>query len=45
MLTRRVPQAETLWEEFLPVEAHKASDDLARVNALLWPTADHWQRK
>jgi IS5 family transposase len=51
VLTLRAPQAETLWDELLPVEARELPDDLARVDellsdpGLLRPIATHWQRE
>jgi hypothetical protein len=49
MLTLRAPQAETLWDELLPVEARELPEDLARIDELLRdsellrPIAAHWQ--
>jgi IS5 family transposase len=51
MLTLRAPQAETLWDELLPVEARELPEDLARIDELLGdpellrPIAAHWQRE
>src|SRR5215211_544739 len=51
MLTLRAPQAETLWDELLPVEARELPEDLARIDELLSdpellrPIAAHWQRE
>jgi len=51
MLTLRAPQAETLWDELLPVEARELPDDLARIDELLSdaellrPIAAHWRRE
>ena len=51
MLTLRAPQAETLWDELLPVEACRLPEDLARIDellgdpALLRPIAAHWRRE
>lgn len=51
MLTLTAPQAETLWDELLPVEARELPDDLARVDELLGdpgllrPIAAHWRRE
>jgi transposase, IS5 family len=45
------PQAETLWDELLPVEARELPDDLARIDellsdpGLLRPIAAHWRRE
>jgi IS5 family transposase len=49
MLTLSAPQAETLWDELLPVEARELPEDLARIDellgdpALLRPIAAHWR--
>jgi IS5 family transposase len=49
MLTLRAPQAETLWDELLPVEARELPEDLARIDELLSdaellrPIAAHWR--
>ena len=49
MLTLRAPQAETLWDEVLPIEAKQLPDDLARIDGLLsdpellGPIAEHWR--
>jgi IS5 family transposase len=49
MLTLRAPQAETLWDELLPIEAKQLPEDLAKIDALLGdpellrPIAEHWQ--
>ena len=51
MLTLRAPQAETLWDELLPVEARELPDDLARIDELLSdpellrPIVGQWQRE
>jgi IS5 family transposase len=51
VLTLRAPQAETLWDELLPVEARELPEDLARVDELLSdpellrPIAAHWRRE
>ena len=51
MLTLRAPQAETLWDELLPVEARELPEDLARIDELLGdpellrPIAAHWRRE
>jgi transposase, IS5 family len=51
VLTLRAPQAETLWDELLPVEARELPDDLAKIDELLSdpellrPIAEHWQRE
>jgi transposase, IS5 family len=51
MLTLLAPQAETLWDELLPVEARELPEDLARIDGLLGdpellrPIAAHWQRE
>ena len=49
MLTLLAPQAETLWDELLPVQARQLPEDLARIDellsdqALLVPIAEHWR--
>jgi transposase, IS5 family len=49
MLTLRAPQAETLWDELLPVEARELPEDLAKLDELLsdpellGPIAEHWR--
>lgn len=49
MLTLRAPQAETLWDELLPIEAKELPEDLARIDELLSdpellaPIAAHWR--
>jgi IS5 family transposase len=51
MLTLQAPQAETLWDEVLPIEARQLPEDLARLDELLSdrellrPIARHWQRE
>ncbi|HYN52861.1 MAG TPA: transposase, partial [Thermoleophilaceae bacterium] len=51
MLTLWAPQAETLWDELLPVEARELPEDLAQIDELLGdpellrPIAAHWQRE
>lgn len=35
MLTLSAPQAQTLWDEFLPVEATELPEDLAKLDELL----------
>ena len=51
MLTLGAPQAETLWDKLLPVEARDLPQDLARIDellrepALLQPIARHWQQQ
>lgn len=51
MLTLRAPQAETLWDELLPVEARELPDELARIDELLGdaellrPIVAHWRRE
>jgi IS5 family transposase len=51
MLTLQAPQAETLWDQVLPIEARELPEDLARLDELLSdpellrPIADHWQRE
>jgi IS5 family transposase len=51
VLTLWAPQAETLWDELLPVEARELPDDLARIDELLSdpellrPIAAHWRRE
>jgi IS5 family transposase len=49
MLTLRAPQAETLWDEVLPIEARQLPEDLRRLDellsdpALLGPIAERWR--
>lgn len=49
MLTLRAPQAETLWDELLPIEAKELPDDLRKIDELLAdpellrPIAAHWE--
>jgi IS5 family transposase len=49
MLTLRAPQAETLWDEVLPIEAKELPEDLARLDEvlddpeLLRPIAERWR--
>src|ERR1700682_1299353 len=51
MLTLSAGQAESLWDEALPVEVRELPDDLAAVGrllsdpALLAPIVAHWQRE
>jgi IS5 family transposase len=51
MLTLRAPQAETLWDELLPLEVRELPEDLARIDELLGdpellrPIAAHWRRE
>jgi transposase, IS5 family len=51
MLTLSAPQAETLWDEVLPLEARELPHDLARIDELLGdpellrPIAEHWRRE
>lgn len=51
MLTLRAPQAETLWDEVLPIEARELPEDLAGLDELLLdpellrPIADYWRRE
>jgi IS5 family transposase len=51
VLTLRAPQAETLWDELLPVEARELPEDLARIDellsdpGLLGPIAECWRRE
>jgi IS5 family transposase len=51
MLTLSAPQAETLWDELLPVEARELPEELARIDELLGdpellrPIAAHWRRE
>jgi IS5 family transposase len=51
VLTLGAPQAETLWDELLPVEVRELPEDLATVDgllrdpALLAPIASHWERE
>ena len=49
MLTLQAPQAETLWDELLPIEAKELPEDMAGIDALLddlellRPIAAHWR--
>ena len=49
MLTLRAPQAETLWDELLPIEAKELPDDLAQIDELLrdpellGPIVERWR--
>ncbi len=49
MLTLQAPQAETLWDEVLPIEVKELPEDLARLDeflrdpGLLRPVCEHWQ--
>ena len=51
MLTLRAPQAETLWDELLPVEVRELPEDLAKLDELLSdpellrPIAGHWREE
>jgi IS5 family transposase len=51
MLTLQAPQAETLWDELLPIEARELPEDLARIDELLSdsellrPIQGHWRRE
>ena len=51
MLTLQAPQAETLWDELLPIEARELPEDLAKLDELLRdpellrPIAAHWRRE
>lgn len=51
MLTLQAPQAETLWDEVLPIEARELPEDLVKIDALLCdrellrPIAEHWRRE
>ncbi len=51
MLTLRAPQAETLWDEVLPIEARELPEDLAKLDQLLAepqllrPIAERWRRE
>ena len=51
MLTLQAPQAETLWDEVLPIEVKELPEDLARIEELLCdpellrPIAAHWRRE
>ena len=44
-------QAETLWDEALPIEVRELADDLAALDgllcdrALLAPFVEHWERE
>ena len=51
MLTLRAPQAETLWDEVLPIEARELPEDLGKIDRLLGdlellrPIAMHWEQE
>ncbi|MDX6539497.1 MAG: hypothetical protein QOI71_1107 [Gaiellales bacterium] len=51
MLTLRAGQAETLWDEALPIEVRELPGDLARLDVLLGgeelfaPIVEHWRRE
>lgn len=51
MLTLRAGQAETLWDEALPIEARELPEDLAQLDLLLGgeelyaPIVEHWHRE
>jgi IS5 family transposase len=51
MLTLRAGQAETLWDEALPIEVRELPGDLARLDLLLGgeelyaPIVEHWRRE
>lgn len=51
MLTLQAAQAETLWDEVLPIEVKELPDDLAKIDALLCdrellqPIAEHWRQE
>lgn len=51
MLRLSAPQAETLWDELLPIEVKELPEDLARLDELLSdpemmrPIACHWERE
>jgi hypothetical protein len=51
MLRLAAAQAETLWDEALPIEVRQLPDDLAALDellcdpALLAPFVTHWQRE
>src|SRR5215210_3108467 len=51
MLTMQAPQAETLWDEVLPIEVRELPEDLAKLDELLSdpellrPIAEHWRRE
>ena len=51
MLTLEPLQAETLWDEVLPIEARVLPEDLAKLNrlvsdpGLLRAIAEHWRRE
>jgi IS5 family transposase len=51
MLTLQAPQAETLWDELLPIEARELPEDLRRIDELLGdptllrPIAERWRRE
>ena len=51
MLTLLAPQAESLWDESLPLEVKELPEDLAALDVLLsdpellWPLVERWQRE
>ncbi len=51
MLRLNGPQAESLWDEVLPIEVRELPEDLARLDrllgdpALVGPVADHWRER
>ena len=51
MLTLSAPQAETLWDEVLPIEVKELPEDLAKLDELLCdpellrPIARHWEQE
>lgn len=51
MPTLRAPQAETLWDEVLPIEAKELPEDLGKIDELLGdpkllrPIATHWEEE
>ena len=51
MLTLLAPQAESLWDESLPLEVKELPEDLAALDRLLsdpellWPLVERWQRE
>lgn len=51
MLTLQAPQAETLWDEVLPIEVKELPEDLAKLDELLAdpellrPIAERWRRE
>jgi len=51
MLTLRAGQAETLWDEALPIEVRELPEDLAQLDVLLGgeefyaPIVEHWRRE